>query len=67
MTDATERADGARSAETADEQTRLLNLVGELVAANQELRFKVTQLEQRATREAREYAEAAAVYRLLLP
>ncbi len=50
-----------------DRNGQLLDLVGELLQANQELRFKVAQLEQKAERAARNLAESAAVYALLLP
>jgi hypothetical protein len=50
-----------------DRHGQLLDLVGELLQANQELRFKVAQLEQKADRTARTLAESAAVYGLLLP
>lgn len=50
-----------------DRHGQLLDLVGELLQANQELRFKVAQLEQKAERTVRNLAESAAVYALLLP
>jgi hypothetical protein len=50
-----------------DERNKGLQLlVGELLKANQELRFKVAQLEQRVERSDRLNNETAAVYGLLL-
>ncbi len=57
----------APGADDGEEQGRLLKLVGELVAANQELRFKLAQVEQQAARGARDLAEVGVVYRLLMP
>jgi hypothetical protein len=48
------------------EQERLQKLVGELLAANQELRFRLAQTEQRAAGGERQFAEAAAVYGMLM-
>lgn len=49
------------------QQDRLLTLVGELLAANQQLRFKVAQLERQAASAERGLAHAAAWAALLLP
>ncbi len=57
----------APAADAGDEHGRLLKLVGELIATNQELRFKLAQVEQQAARGARELAEVGVVYRLLMP
>ena len=46
---------------------RLQKLVGELLRTNEELRFKVAHLEQKAERTARALDEASAIYGLLLP
>jgi hypothetical protein len=48
-------------------EEQLLTLVGELLATNQELRFKVERLEQAAEHAARMAEESSAVYRLLMP
>jgi hypothetical protein len=66
MTTANETHSNAAARET-DEPARLQRLVGELLAANQELRFKLAQAEQRATHGARQFADAAVVYGLLVP
>ncbi|HVZ82820.1 MAG TPA: hypothetical protein VG893_04035 [Terracidiphilus sp.] len=59
--DITPPARGSTAAQaTDDEQGRLRKLVGELVTTNQELRFKLAQLEQRLD-------EAGVAYRLLMP
>jgi hypothetical protein len=50
-----------------DEPARLQKLVGELLAANQELRFKLAQAEQQVAHGARHFADAARVYGLLVP
>jgi hypothetical protein len=49
-----------------DRQKGLQILVGELLKANQELRFKVAQLEQRVERSDRTNDGVAAVYGMLL-
>jgi hypothetical protein len=67
MTDAMEMQNRAPAADAGDENGRLMKLVGELIATNQELRFKLAQVEQQAARGARDLAEAAVVYRLLMP
>jgi|HubBroStandDraft_1064217.scaffolds.fasta_scaffold382829_2 hypothetical protein len=50
-----------------DRQDRLLDLVGDLIQTNQELRFQVAELEQKSERLARGLEHASAVYGLLLP
>lgn len=67
MTDAMDIQKRAPAADVDEEHGRLLKLVGELIATNQELRFKLAQVEQQAARGARDLAEAAVVYRLLMP
>jgi hypothetical protein len=44
-----------------------MTLVGELLETNQQLRFKLAELEQQSNRTASALAEASAVYGLLLP
>ena len=48
-----------------EQNSRLLKLVGELLQANQDLRFKVAALERDAKRTERALADASAVYGLL--
>ncbi|HEX3891558.1 MAG TPA: hypothetical protein VHW46_03210 [Terracidiphilus sp.] len=48
-------------------QEQLLTLVGELLTTNQELRFKLAQVEREAERATRAAKESSAVYRMLLP
>ncbi len=67
MADAMETTDRAPAVDAGDEHGRLMKLVGELIATNQELRFMLAQVEQQAARGARDFAEAAVVYRLLMP
>lgn len=50
-----------------DRHGQLLDLVGELLLANQELRFKVAQLERKAERLTHAVEESATVYGLLMP
>jgi hypothetical protein len=56
-----------RSLMPEDRHGQLLELVAELLQANQELRFEVAQLEGKAERAADAVEESATVYRLLLP
>jgi hypothetical protein len=49
------------------QNARLMTLVAELLETNQELRFKVTELEQKSKRTANALADASAVYRMLVP
>ena len=49
------------------QNARLMALVGELLEANQQLRFKIAELERQSKRTASALAEASAVYALLLP
>jgi hypothetical protein len=57
----------AESLPLEQQNDRLMALVGELLAANQQLRFKVAELEQQSKRTASALADASAVYALLLP
>lgn len=50
-----------------EQNGRLLDLVGELVEANQRLRCKVARLEQEGARMERALSNACAVYSMLLP
>jgi hypothetical protein len=50
-----------------EQNARLMALVGELLETNQQLRFKVAELEQQSKRQASTLGEASAVYSLLLP
>jgi hypothetical protein len=50
-----------------DRHGQLLKLVGELLHANQELRFQVAELERKAERAAHAVEESATVYGLLMP
>jgi hypothetical protein len=52
---------------SADQNGRLLDMVGELLLANQELRFQVAQLEEKVARTSRTLDETSAIYGLLLP
>jgi hypothetical protein len=57
----------AESLPLEQQNDRLMALVGELLAANQQLRFKVAELEQQSKPTASSLADASAVYALLLP
>jgi hypothetical protein len=57
----------AESLPLEDQNARLMALVGELLEANQQLRFKVADLERQTKRTASALTEASAVYALLLP
>jgi hypothetical protein len=50
-----------------DKHGQLLELVGELLHANQQLRFQVAQLERKAECTAHAVEESATVYGLLMP
>lgn len=50
-----------------EQNGRLLDLVGELVEANQRLRCRVARLEQEGVRTERGLSDAYAVYPMLLP
>lgn len=52
---------------SADQNGRLLDIVGELLLANQELRFIVAQLEREAAHTSRALNETSAIYGMLLP
>ncbi len=57
----------AESLPLEQQNARLMALVGELLEANQQLRFKAAELEQQSKRTASALADASAVYALLLP
>ena len=57
----------AESLPLEEQNARLMALVGELLEANQQLRFEVAELEQKSKRTASALADASAVYALLLP
>jgi hypothetical protein len=57
----------AESHRLEEQNARLMTLVGELLETNQQLRFKLAELEQQSNRTASALAEASAVYGLLLP
>lgn len=50
-----------------EQNARLMALVGELLETNQQLRFRVAELERQGKRTASALANASAVYALLLP
>jgi hypothetical protein len=57
----------AESLPLEEQNARLMVLVGELLEANQQLRFRVAELERQGERTASALTEASAVYALLLP
>lgn len=55
------------SSPSADTRGRLLDIVGELLLENQNLRFQVAHLEQELSQTSRALHYASAVYGMLLP